>query len=592
MNKMRQLSFTLFFLCSLANANLVTGQPLPFEIMPENPSAKLVCPNYPQFYYLPQFDSLCYSIHVENGVGTTPFIIDKKMVITWADNGLPGRLVFRKKTNCSTAGPDSVTWPIYTKSLVGMEWEGEIEGPKDIIFGQIYDIKYKAPVAYFPMRGTADTAGTEVDTYYWYATNNWNVYGNAKREVTASTDYSRPSTIKVSVGSTCPNTLRSPPNTLDTKRTVLISKDTTIGIDCGGSSYVSWNVFANETHRNVWIDRSLFTVTYDMPEGWTIPFDGSGGNVIMVTDQKHFGEVTATINFSIPIDPVVAKRTYFDQKRDIFYVDAISYGALTCQPTLSLYYAPLNSNITWTATYVDSTKSPALVMVEGDSSVIHIDYNGPVTSCHFEIDILPNDTCYLPLHRSGDLWIGKDTAQVLVDGKPHDLNDQADLCLGWHTVEVKSKVGDGQTYWSLSPGINGFQKDEVFYFEITKDNIGCFNLGIQHRDLCGITQILSALYFCRQIISRCPNKVPELNITPNVVSDGNLHLSIRRELEEDERFFIRSVEIFDCTGRLLQQVKNMSDSETNIAIPQWPAGIYWVRLDYGDGMLAERFLVR
>ncbi len=584
-------SFGCVIFIFLANADYALAQ-LPFTIQPADPSAKLVCPNTPQGYFLNQFDSLCYSIHIENGVGTTPLVINKTLSIIWADNGLPGRLVFRKRPGCTQIAPDSVAWPIFTKSLVFATGAATIIGQDSARYGRSDILEFKVEPLFFPMRGTADTVAVEVDNYQWSSTwDNPSIPFGKPREARVYVPTVKPCSVAVQGASLCPNTTTTPEKTLTIRRYVMAVHDT-IDIYCGDTLPKHWTIF---NYDGIPIPDSIYSVTYELPQGWEpAPVDWAKEWAIVVPSGYNGGTVRIKIQFNNHIEPTEST-CYFNflGREMLTFIDYQNDYQQFCAGEIDLRpYNDITDSIDyrWQITLIDSTQTMPVVTTEGTSHRLSIEPNAPLALCKIAVSITTSNTCYPPYYRELVAWLGLETPQILIDGAIFDINTRALLCPGIHQIEFASNLSTlDRVIWFDSTPFKGHEKNDRYILEIGLEDDGCANLPFIYDQYCSLRNFTGTLDFCRQISSACNNEAPEILLKPSLVTDALLNVAILPTPDESSGHAIKSIGLFDALGQQLS-LTTVYAQEHTLPLHQYPAGTYWLRVDYGSGMTTKRFV--
>jgi hypothetical protein len=591
--------FISFVYCQLS----ITIQP--------DPSAYAVCPNSPMNYAIrPSADASCYTLEVVNGTPAYPYITTSgEFGTTWMDNGLPGKIIARKKANCSNSSLlDSVVWNIPTKSLALAKAPSGIIGATSIELGRLDELQYQVATAYFPMRGTAEIDSTPVPKYVWTYPDAW--YRSSykdKQEITLGTDYFYGGTITARASSGCPApTLPSEAAELYVIRTTPIpyieSYDVTY---CGypqpiflNTRFETYNGLSGEDYNVEWtfppnwqrLDPGQFNgIAKILPDGYsggTIKalFTFNKYDLSPITVEKHI-----TLSKRVPSLSFYSNATYSNFNKAVVHCD-------TAQANFSAHYlfdtTATTFPITWEVTPYDSSYLEHIIPHSGVGKMAQFINDSSLTKCRIVFSITSPDTCYLSGQTGQDFWIGKiEPLTVLVDGEPWKPSSYS-LCPGYHQISIKKVIGypTNTIQWRKSPHITAWDSTYVYHFFVEPSGVPCGTIEVSIEDICGNRYVVTTP-FCLDI-STCENAASAaINIAPVPATNGIITVQIDPNSTSFDLLRIQNIEIFNALGQKVQE-ETVLGSTLIVDIADWPTGMYWLRADMGISSAVKSFLVR
>lgn len=96
-----------------------------------------------------------------------------------------------------------------------------------------------------------------------------------------------------------------------------------------------------------------------------------------------------------------------------------------------------------------------------------------------------------------------------------------------------------------------------------------------HKSLVLNNAIFQTLYFSAGVLSTKESEVSQTNLAPNPADDN---LIIKNSIE------IKSYKIFDPTGKLIEEKKNVNAKTLNINIQDYQIGVYYIKLNEDKAM--------
>lgn len=560
-----------------------------FKIQPE-PGARLACPLTPQLYYLPDYDSTCHQVTVVNGSDSVPIIALKAINVAWADNGLPGQIIVRKKSGCTLDMPDSMSWTVPTKSLALAPGADTIWGPKQLEF--MYGRKeYYGTRIYFPMRGSQDTLPVPVDNYTWRTDPEWNigpVSYNRQDSVRIHTRYTENGFVAVKGASFCPNTVSTPEKRLDISwwaKGKMTSQRS--NVYCGDPSGFLVSVYLDNGAHYL-----QHTVSLTLPPGWeSTPWLNSPNEFVVRPNGQNGGVVRATVDFNDPgIPSLFFEHTIDFQKRELDICCLSSRGICTsfkekireinAWDTLAVAFK-------WKLTAVNPGDEVPAFPTEGTGDSIQFEITGTSLPCILTIDVTTQDTCYIPDHEEIPVWVGYlEVPKFLLDGDTIESGVNQFLCPGVHRLERLPVNGYAPcSSFFESPSVAPYRDScSVYYFFVQEsEDIYCGDIKVRTPTYCDGTSFQSIPY-CRTFKECSPDVSRAFRISPNPAS-STVYIEM-----EDSNYFIQKVTLRDMNGIIRAEVPGFNPQRT-LSVQDMPAGIYTVEVYYGTGVRVERLVV-
>jgi hypothetical protein len=581
----------------------------PLSLQPD-PTVSAVCPNSPINYAInPSADAPCYTFEVVNGTPAYPYIATSgEFGATWLDNGLPGKIIARKKANCSNSSLlDSVVWNIPTKSLVLAKAPSGITGTTSIEFGLWEKFQYQVATAYFPMRGTAELDSTPVPKYVWTYPDKWHrTYTEDEQEVTLRTDPFNGGLITARASSGCPSpTLPSEAAELHIIRTtptpIIISHDTTY---CGYPRPIFLNT-RFETYNG--LNDEDYNVEWTFPPNWQRLDPGQfNGIAEILPDGYSSGTVKALFTFNkYGLSPVTVEKhiTLATRAPRLFFSNNAKYSEsnkfyVHCDTARAyLFHNYLFDTttstfpITWEVTPYDSSYLGHIIPRSGVGDIAKFINDSSLTKCRIVFSITSPDTCYLSGKAHSDFWIGKlDPLTVLVDGVPWRPGSYT-LCPGYHQISINKSISypTNTIQWSKSPYITSWDSTYVYHFFVASSGPPCGTIELSIEDICGNRNIVTTP-FCVDISNCIDAPSAAIQIAP-VPANGTITVQIDPSSTDFDLLRIQNIEIFNALGQKIRD-NAVLGSTVMVDIADWPAGMYWLRADMGISSAVKAFLVR
>jgi hypothetical protein len=582
---------------------------LSITIQPD-PSAFAVCPNSPINYAIrPSADAPCYTFEVVNGTPAYPYITTSgEFGTTWMDNGLPGKIIARKKANCSSNLLDSVIWNVPTKSLALAKAPSGIIGAGYSELGRLDMLQYQVATAYFPMRGTAELDSTPVPKYVWTYPDKWHrTYNEDEQVIILDTDQFHGGfiTARASSGCTAP-TLPSEAAELHVIRTTptpyIESHDTTY---CGYpqpifliTRFETYNGLSDEDYNVEWtfppnwqrLDPGQFNgIAEILPDGYSdgtvrAQFTFNKYDLFPITVEKH---ITLAKRAPYLFPSSNAKYSLFNK----FYVHCDTARAYLFHDYLFDTTAS-TFPITWEVTPYDSSYLGHIIPRSGVGDIAQFINDSSLTKCRIVFSITSPDTCYLSGQTGFDFWIGKlDTLAVLVDGVPWRPGSYT-FCPGYHQISINKSISypTNTIQWSKSPHITSWDSTYVYHFFVEPSGPPCGTIELSIEDICGNRHVVTTP-FCLNI-STCENAPSAaINITPVPATNGTITVQIDPNSVNFDLLRIQNIEIFNALGQKIQE-ETVLGSTVIVDIANWPTGMYWLRADMGISSAVKSFFVR
>lgn len=560
-----------------------------FKIQPE-PGARLACPLTPQLYYLPDYDSTCHQVTVVNSSDSVPVIALKTINVAWADNGLPGQIIVRKKSGCTLDMPDSMSWTVPTKSLALAPGADTIWGPKQLEF--MYGRKeYYGARIYFPMRGSQDTLPVPVDNYTWRTDPEWNigpVAYNRQDSVRIKTGYTENGFVAVKGASFCPNTVSTPEKRLDISwwaKGKMTSQRS--NVYCGNPSGFLVSVYLDNGAHYL-----QHTVSITLPPGWeSTPWLNSPNEFVVRPNGQNGGVIRATVDFNDPgIPSLFFEHTIDFQKRELDICCLSSRGICTsfkekireinAWDTLAVAYK-------WKLTAVNPGDEVPAFPTEGTGDSIQFEITGTSRPCILTIDATTQDTCYIPDHEEIPVWVGYlEVPAFLLDGDTIESGVQQFLCPGVHRLERLPVNGYAPCSSFVESGSGTPYRDscEVYYFFVQEsEDVYCGDIAVRTSTYCG-DSYPQYIQYCRTFKVCSPDVSRAFRMSPNPAS-STVYIEM-----EDSNYFIQKVTLRDMNGIIRAEVPGFNPQRT-LSVQDMPAGIYTVEVYYGTGVQVARLVV-